>query len=105
MTDGYGKTLALDGKTGDELLSLYNQFLKTMDIGAEKAEVLKRFEKVYDLSLIRAVKNLLDFGLSKQNAEDEALESSIDRGLQESQRGEVMPHEKVMKEIRDRYKA
>jgi predicted transcriptional regulator len=75
-----------------------------MDIGAEKAEVLKRLEKVYDLSLIRAVKNLLDFGLSKQTAEDEGLEASIDRGLDESQRGQVMPHEEVMKEIRDRFK-
>ena len=64
-----------------------------MDGGAEKAEVLKRFEKVYDLSLIRAVKNLLDFGLSKQRAEDEALEASIDRGLNESLHGEVTPHE------------
>jgi hypothetical protein len=86
-------------------LSSENQFLEAMDIGAEKAEVLKRFEKVYDLSLIRAVKNLLDFGLSKQKEEDEALEASIDRGLKESQRGEVMPHQQVMKEIRDRYKA
>jgi predicted transcriptional regulator len=76
-----------------------------MDIAAEKAEVIKRLEKVYDLSLIRAVKNLLDFGLSKQRTEDEELESSIDRGLKESQRGEVTLHEQVMKEIRDRYKA
>jgi len=76
-----------------------------MDIGAEKAEVLKRLEKVYDLSLIRAVRNLLDFGLSRQRTEDEALESSIDQGLAESNRGEVIPHEQVMKEIRDRYKA
>ncbi len=75
-----------------------------MDIGAEKAEVLKRFEKVYDLSLIRAVKNLLDFGLSKQQSENEALEASINLGLKESLHGEVMPHEQVMKEFRDRYK-
>jgi predicted transcriptional regulator len=76
-----------------------------MDIGAEKEEVLKRFEKVYDLSLVRAIKNLLDFGLSKQSTADEALEASIDRALQESLDGEVMPHEQVMTEIRDRYKA
>jgi predicted transcriptional regulator len=55
--------------------------------------------------LIRAVKNLLDFGLSKQQTEDEALEASIDRGLKESQLAEVMPHQQVMKEIRERYKA
>ncbi|MBX2964815.1 MAG: hypothetical protein KF845_01630 [Cyclobacteriaceae bacterium] len=76
-----------------------------MDIGAEKAEIIKRFEKVHDMSLIRAVKNLLDFGLSRQHEEDEALEASINRGLKESSRGEVMPHNEVMKEIRGRYKA
>jgi hypothetical protein len=76
---------------------------KQMSIATEKAEVLKRFEKVYDPSLIRAIKNLLDFGLSKQKTEDEALEASIDRGLEESKRGETRPHEQVMKEIRSRY--
>lgn len=75
-----------------------------MDIGEEKAEVLKRFEKVNDLSLIRAVKNLLDFGLSKQKGENETLEISIDQGIKESQQGEVMQHDQVMKEIRGRYR-
>jgi predicted transcriptional regulator len=75
-----------------------------MNIATEKAEVLKRFEKVYDPSLIRAIKNMLDFGLSKQKAEDEALEASIDRGLEESKKGETRPHKQVMKEIRSRYK-
>jgi len=76
-----------------------------MNIGAEKAEVLKQFEKVYDPALIRAIKNLLDFGLSKQKTEDEALEASIDQGLKESMRGETKSHEEVMKEIRARYKS
>lgn len=76
-----------------------------MDIGAEKAEVLKRLEKVYDLSLIRAVRNLLDFGLSKQQGIDEGLEASIDKALKESGNGDVVRNEEVMKEIRDRYKA
>ncbi len=73
-----------------------------MNIQDEKAEVIKRFEEVSDLSLIRAVKNLLDFGLSKQKSE--ALEASIDQGLKESALGHVIPHEQVMKEIRARYK-
>jgi len=74
-----------------------------MSIVEEKAEILKRFEKVYDPSLIRAIKNLLDFGLSKQKTDDEALEASIDRGLEESNRGETIPHEQAIKEIRTRF--
>lgn len=75
----------------------------SMDFTTEKAEVLKRFEMVHDISLIRAIKNLLDFGLREQ-LDNEALEASIDRGLKESERGEVTPHEQVMKEIRARFK-
>ena len=82
----------------------WRKILKHMNIGAEKAEVIKRIEKVHDLSLIRAVKNLLDFGISKQAVGDEALEASIDRGLKQSELGEVTPHEDVMKEIRALYK-
>jgi len=74
-----------------------------MSIVEEKAEVLKRFEKVYDPSLIQAIKNLLNFGLSKQKTDDEALEASIDQGLKESSRGETSPHEQTMKEIKSRY--
>lgn len=75
-----------------------------MDISSEKAEVMKRFEQVHDISLIRVIKNILDFGLSKQS-DDEALDTSIERGLNQSNKGEVRPHQQVMSEIRERYKA
>jgi predicted transcriptional regulator len=79
--------------------------LEVMDISSEKAEIMRRFEQVYDASLIQAIKNLLDFGLSKQSERDEALEASIDRGLNESKNGKVRPHQEVMTEMRARYKA
>jgi predicted transcriptional regulator len=75
-----------------------------MNIGMEKAEVLERVEKINDLALIRAIKNLLDFGLTRQ-AENEALEQSIQRGLNESKLGQVRPHQQVMAEFRERYKS
>jgi predicted transcriptional regulator len=76
-----------------------------MDISAEKAEIIKRFEQVNDTSLIQAIKSLLDFGLSKQAERNEALEASIERGLNQSKNGEVKPHHQVMTELRARYKA
>ncbi len=76
-----------------------------MDISSEKAKIMRRFEQVHDASLIEAIKNLLDFGLSKQTGSDDALEKSIDRGLSQSEEGEVRPHKQVMAEIRERYKA
>ena len=75
-----------------------------MDISSEKAEIMRRFEQIHDISLIKAIKNLLDFGLSRQ-ADNDALEASIDRGLNESKTGQTKPHDQVMREIRARYKA
>lgn len=66
-----------------------------MNIAAEKAEVLKRFEKVNDPSLIKAIKNLLDFGLSRQKGEDEPAKLSpeqkkkLDHRLKKYDRGEM----------------
>jgi predicted transcriptional regulator len=75
-----------------------------MDITTEKAEILKRLDQVNDLSLVSAVRNLLDFGLSKQALENEVMENSINRGIQQAERGELRPHDEVIAEIRDRYK-
>jgi len=74
-----------------------------MDLGAEKAAIIKRFEQVHDLKLIKAIKDLLDFGLSKQINDDQALEESINRGMQQSKQGLVRPHSEVMAEVRKRY--
>lgn len=76
-----------------------------MDISSEKAEIMRRFEQVQNASLIQVIKSFLDFGLSKQTGNDEALEASIDRALKQSKKGEVRPNDQVMAEIRDRYKA
>ena len=75
-----------------------------MNIAAEKAEVIKSFEKVNDLSLVRAVKNLLDFAQTNQQKIDQALENSIDQGLKESLNSKLEPHDVLMKGFRGQYK-
>jgi len=75
-----------------------------MDLTSEKAEIVKRFEQVNDASLIQAIKSLLDFAQGKTPENNEALESSINKGLNQSENGETRPHIKVMAEIRARYK-
>ena len=48
----------------------------------------------------------LMYGMMKADAQkDEALESSIDKGLAQSNKGEVRPHKQVMSDIRTRYKS
>jgi hypothetical protein len=77
-------------------LTLRAQNKKDMNTTAEKAEVLKRFEEVHDPSLIRAIKNLLDFGLSKQRRTEEgdielssAQQAELDQRLKKYESGEM----------------
>ncbi len=77
-----------------------------MNIAAEKKAIIKRFDEVHDVSLIKAIKNLLDFGLSNQsNSNDAVLERAIEEGIRQADNGEVLPHKEVWAEIRNRYKA
>jgi hypothetical protein len=73
-----------------------------MDLSSEKADIIRRFEQINDLSLINAIKNLLDFGLQKQR-ESDRLNASIDQGLSESRNGETRSHSDVMSDINARY--
>ncbi len=66
-----------------------------MDVQAEKSEILRKVELVSDEELIRAIQSLLNFGLSHQPIVDFELEESINRGLEQLERGEGRPHEEV----------
>jgi predicted transcriptional regulator len=47
----------------------------------------------------------MDFSSSKQTDRlNEILKKSIDRGLEQSKKGELRPHQHVIAEIRNRYK-
>ena len=85
------------------MLSLHYLKYKRMDIQMEKAAIIKRFEKINDESLVKAFKNLLDYALSKDE-KDEMLEASIERGLSQSEKGEVRPHKEVMAGLRKKYR-
>jgi len=76
---------------------------KDMDVQVEKQNIITRLESVTDESLIMTVKNLLDYALGKAE-EDELLEQSVARGIQQSNEGKVTPHKKVMAEMRAKYK-
>ena len=84
-----------------------------MNIAAEKASIIQRFELVQDVDLIKAIKHLLDFGFSGQatqeppinefadmddwdEIENEAQES-IARGLKQIKEGKTIPLEVVLK--------
>jgi len=72
-----------------------------MNIVAEKKEIIKRLNEVEDLSVIDAVKDLLDFA---QTMNDDKLEAELEIALKQSDNREVSPHHEVWAEIRNRYK-
>jgi hypothetical protein len=61
-------------------------------INTEKPSILKKVEDVF--------KNKADWW--DEISEDER--TSIEQGLAEADRGELIPHEQVMKELKSRYK-
>lgn len=87
-------------------LSLIMQTGKIMDINAERASLIKELEKVEDLSLLRAIKAVLHYGLQSEgiisieqyNRELEEAEAGIERG-------EFVEHEEAVSRIKGWRKA
>jgi predicted transcriptional regulator len=76
-----------------------------MNIALEKKSILKRFEKVNDPSLIKAIKNILDYGLKDQDSDwwdelSKAQKEDIDAGLKDIGAGRVVAHKEVMKKYK-----
>ncbi|MEQ8244982.1 hypothetical protein [Fulvivirga sp.] len=74
-----------------------------MDIQLEKANLIERLRQVKDESLIKAIKNMLDYSAKKESI-DHLLEDSLDRGIEQSNAGSGRAHKEVMKEMREKFK-
>lgn len=68
-----------------------------MDLQLEKQHIIDRLRQTNDEMLIMKIKGVLD---GSNNQVDELLEASITRGLIQSKRGEVTPHDQVIKRIK-----
>jgi predicted transcriptional regulator len=71
-----------------------------MNLETEKKALIKQVEQVNDIRSLRAVKSILDCGLNKEDG----IEASLERALEQSEKGEGRPHEQVMDDLRQRYK-
>ena len=75
-----------------------------MSLETEKKAVIKKFEQVDDIYLVRAIKNMLEYALKKsRQSETDLLDASINRGLEQSDKGEGKPHKEVMAGLRNRF--
>ena len=70
-----------------------------------KTEIHDLVEKVDDVQLLQAIKILLSKGAGSgwwEELSDEEKQA-IEKGLEESEAGEVIPHNVVMEEIKQKY--
>lgn len=75
-----------------------------MDLSTEKTTLIKQLEKVNDLSLIIALKKLIDHGTYHSlESDDVLLEASIQNGLEDIKNQLVKPHSEIMLKMRSRY--
>jgi len=73
-----------------------------MNIAAEKEELIQRLNGVEDISVLDAVKDLLDFA---QTTHDLQLEKELEIGIKQSDKREVRPHQVVWEENRNRIRS
>jgi hypothetical protein len=81
-----------------------------MNIQAEKISIIEHLLAVQDEKLLMAVKNLLEFGISRQDVLQKKYEDlpghvreSISVSLRELEEGKGIPHEAVMSELKARF--
>ena len=81
-------------------LSLEIQIRRTMDINAEKAHLIKELQQVEDLSLLRAIKAMLHYGLKNEGRISiEQYNRELDEAEAEIDRGEFITHEDIKKQM------
>jgi hypothetical protein len=76
-----------------------------MNIKTERSEIIKKVDRITDESLLHAIRNLVDFGLSYQPAKDLELEASIDRALVQLEQGKGRATKAVMASVKRKYKS
>ena len=76
--------------------------MKTVEL---KTEIHELVEKVTDTQLLSAIKILLSKGINSDWWEEMSKEEkqAVEKGLRESIAGELIPHNIVMEEIKEKY--
>ncbi len=73
-----------------------------MDINAERAHLIKELQQVQDLSLLRAIKVMLHYGLKNEgNISVEQYNRELDEAEAEIDRGEIIAHDDLKKQMKE----
>jgi predicted transcriptional regulator len=81
----------------------YRNYL-SMDLKAEKLELIQWLAQLTDENIIAKIRNLRNEKTDWWDEISEEERSSIQGGLEELERGEGVTHEAIIKKVRDKYK-
>lgn len=78
--------------------------LSNMNLQAKKLELVQLILNTEKPSILKKVEDVLKKKCDWWDEISDDERKSIEQGLAEADRGELIPHEQVMKELRSRYK-
>jgi len=79
-------------------LTLESKNLRFMDIKAERSLIIKELRQVEDISLLRALKHMIHYGLKNEGRISiEQYNRELDEAEARVERGEFFTHEEVKK--------
>lgn len=74
---------------------------KTMDINAERSLIIKELQKINDISLLKAVKHLIHYGLKNEGRISvEQYNKELEEAENEIEKGEFILHDDLKKQMK-----
>jgi len=88
-------------KTAMKSLTLEMQTKKVMDINTERSLLIKELQQVQDISLLKAIKAMLHYGLKNEGRISiEQYNRELDEAEAEIERGEFTTQEELKKQMK-----
>ena len=85
-------------KTSIKSLTLESQILEFIDVNAERSLIIKELQQVEDISLLRALKHMIHYGLKNEgHISIEQYNRELDEAEARVAGGEFFTHEEVRK--------
>lgn len=80
------------------MLTLELQTGQTMDINAERSQIIRELQQIEDISLLRALKHMIHYGLKNEgHISIEQYNRELDEAEARVKGGEFFTHEEVKK--------
>lgn len=77
-------------------------FFQIMDINAERSLIIKELQQINDISLLKAVKHLIHYGLKNDgHISIEQYNKELEEADREIEQGQSITHEELKQQMKD----